>query len=721
VKVFSVLPASLSSVAGILFILLGAAAVWLIFDSSRRAQSPTARERVLRAHRIAGYLFVALFCFMTWFMILRARSGPGELPLPSMLHILLAMVLAPLLLVKVLIARYYKGFTAALVPLGLTIFTLGFVLIATTAGPYLLRRVTVKDISLQVIDMGATRVDLQASEALMQKRCSRCHTLERIIGARKDAQGWLVTINRMRALPSSGIPVADAKIILSYLISEDSVDSSNAQGELAVGRALVDSHCNRCHDLERIYESAKSPAEWRATVTRMVAYARGAEGFFKPGEDERIIRFLAATQNPETAAARFSSDPDPNRDGNRLPKEEQPAGRANDPVSGVPTMGVTALIAAAFGTLMWRRPKSFSPVAITGLAAPPATARVEAALASSARRQVILQLVRTERQTQDCVSLRFRVTGHEAFRGSPGQFLTFDWLIDGQKLVRSYSISSSPTQAGFVEIAVKKNLQGRVSTFLNERTPANLTVEARGPSGRFCFNENEHKRIVLLAGGSGITPMISMLRYIDDLCLDTKVTLFYSVRTQRDIIFERELERLVQCLPNFHRVIVVTQPDSGWSGRTGRLTREMITEELAEINEQAFFLCGPAAFMDHVNGILLSLGADPQRIVRERFGGKSVTAQMERETEAAGGVIEFAKSSKTCTLPAGRTLLEAAEMNGVNIPYSCRQGQCGTCAARLLEGEIAMDCEDGLDPALKAQGYVLTCVARGQGNVRLDA
>jgi ferredoxin-NADP reductase len=715
VKVFSVLPASLSSVLGILFILLGAAAVWLIFHASRRAQSPTARERVLRAHRIAGYLFIALFCFMTWFMILRARSGPDELPIPSMLHILLAMVLAPLLLVKVLIARYYKSFTAALVPLGLTIFTLGFVLIATEAGPYFLRRATVKDISLQAIDMGAARVDLQASEALMQKRCSRCHTLERIIGARKDAQGWLGTINRMRALPGAGIPEADAKIILSYLISEDSVDSSNAQGELAVGRALVDSHCNRCHALERIYQSAKSPAEWKATVTRMVAYARGAEGFFKPGEDERIIQFLSATQNPEG----FMSGPDSKRDGKPLTKEEEPAARAADPVSGVPTAGVTALIAAALGTLMWRRPKSFSPAATSGSAAPPATARGEAAFASGARRQVVLQLVRTERQTQDCVSLRFRVAGREAFRGNPGQFLTFDWLIDGQRLVRSYSISSSPTRAGFVEITVKKNPQGRVSAFLNERIPANLTVEARGPSGRFCFNENEHKRIVLLAGGSGITPMISMLRY--DLCLDTKVILFYSVRTQRDIIFERELERLVQCLPNFHRVIVVTKAESGWSGRTGRLTREMITEELAEIKEQAFFLCGPAAFMDHVNGILLSLGVDPQRILREKFGGKSVTTQMEQETEAAGGVIEFAKSGKTCTLPATRTLLEAAEMNGVNIPYSCRQGQCGTCATRLLEGEIAMDCEDGLDPALKARGYVLTCVARGQGNVRLEA
>jgi hypothetical protein len=129
---------------------------------------------------------------MTWFMVLKVKDVPDELPLRAMLHIPIAMVLAPLILVKLLIARYYKCFTTALVTLGLTIFTLGFVLIASAEGPYLLRRVTIKDISLLSINMGDARIDLKSSEALMQKRCSRCHALDRVVGARKDAQGWLV-------------------------------------------------------------------------------------------------------------------------------------------------------------------------------------------------------------------------------------------------------------------------------------------------------------------------------------------------------------------------------------------------------------------------------------------------------------------------------------------------------------------------------------------------
>ena len=132
------LPTALSAAFGLLFVLIGAAAVWLIFDASTRVRNQTTRDRMLRAHRIAGYLFIALFCLMTWFMLLRVKESPDELPLRPMLHILIAMILAPLLLVKVVIARYYKSFTGALVPLGLTIFTLGFVLIASSAGPYLL-------------------------------------------------------------------------------------------------------------------------------------------------------------------------------------------------------------------------------------------------------------------------------------------------------------------------------------------------------------------------------------------------------------------------------------------------------------------------------------------------------------------------------------------------------------------------------------------------------
>jgi ferredoxin-NADP reductase len=388
-------------------------------------------------------------------------------------------------------------------------------------------------------------------------------------------------------------------------------------------------------------------------------------------------------------------------------------------VSNLPTIGVGVLIAALFGLLVWSRPQPAQ--AMTGQSPSAAIEHARNTPLPVSRKPLVLQLVRTEKQTHDSVSLRFRVTGAEGFRGRPGQFFTFEWLLDGQKLARSYSISSSPTQTGFVEIAVKKQPEGHVSRFLNERAAIGLTVEARGPLGRFCFQENEHKKIALFAGGSGITPLISILRYIDDLCLDTKATLFYSVRAPRDIIFERELELLKQRLPNFQLVIVVTKPDAGWTGPTGRLDRGLVIERLGDVSDLTFFLCGPDGFMNHVKDLLISLGVDTPKILQERFGGKTGSATVAVYTEAPSGSVEFAKSNKRAAIFAGQSLLEVAEANGIEIPYSCRQGQCGTCVARLLQGEIQMDHEDGLDPALKAQGYVLTCVARAQGEVRLDA
>ena len=711
------IPTPLSAVLGFVFILIGAAAIWLIFEASRHSHDQSARNRRIRAHRIAGYLFIALFCFMTWLMLLRLKDAADELSLRPMLHILVAMVLAPLFLIKVLVARYYKSYTSVLVPLGLTIFTLGFVLIASAAGPYLLRRATIKDISLDAVAMGAARIDLGASESLMERRCSRCHNLERIAGARKDARGWLATINRMRALPGSGISEADARTILSYLVSENSIDSSSTQGVLAVGRALVDTHCNRCHTLDRTYQSVKSPAEWNATVTRMVGYARGTEGFFKPGEPERIIRFLSTTQTPGAVQARSTNG-----------LETAPAGQLTGTkgaalekaaVSNLSTIGVGVVIAALFALLVWIRPKSRAK-ATTGQSASMAMEQARNTPVPVSRKPVILQLVRTERQTHDSVSLRFRITGAQAFRGRPGQFFTFDWLLDGQKLARSYSISSSPTQTGFVEIAVKKQPEGRVSSFLNERASIGLTVEARGPLGRFRFQENEHKNIALLAGGSGITPLISILRYIDDVCLDTRATLFYSVRTERDIIFEGELERLKTHLPNFRLVVILTKPDAGWSGPAGHLRSELISSYLGEVSNHTFFLCGPEGYMNHATELLKSLGVDGQRILQERFGGKTAGASVAADAQPQG-LAEFARSNTTAVFFEGQSLLEVAEKNGINIPFSCRQGQCGTCATRLIKGEIQMDNEDGLDPALKAQGYVLTCVARAKGDVRLDA
>jgi ferredoxin-NADP reductase len=337
----------------------------------------------------------------------------------------------------------------------------------------------------------------------------------------------------------------------------------------------------------------------------------------------------------------------------------------------------------------------------------------------SSKSPVHLLLSQTEQQTHDTRTLRFHVLDERLLNAKPGQFLTFHWTIDGQQVTRSYTISSSPVHENYVEITPKRSENGCVSVFLNERAMPGLAVEASGPYGRFYFDETLHKSIVLIAAGSGITPMISMLRYIDDLELAIPVTLLYCVRTSADIIFENELARLGRSLPNFKHEVFLSRPDPTWKGRSGRLTEEFVTQNVSDLNAPTFFLCGPKGFMDNARQILSTLGVNQDRILQESFGeSKPTTESRSLETRPVETVV-FLHSQKVCQVSAGSALLDLAERNGVQIPYGCRQGLCGTCATRVLSGTVQMDVEAGLTAEQKNAGFVLPCVSRAEGTVVL--
>lgn len=328
-----------------------------------------------------------------------------------------------------------------------------------------------------------------------------------------------------------------------------------------------------------------------------------------------------------------------------------------------------------------------------------------------------LKLASVKRETWDTVTLRFSLPSGKALGAKPGQFLTFDWMVNGKKLPRSYSISSSPLETGFIEVTVKQ--QGIVSSFLNREAQAGLIVAAHGPFGQFYFNEIFHQRVVLFAGGSGITPIMSMLRYIEATAPGTEVLLLYAVRSQQDIIFKEELERLRQRLARFQCVIVPSRQVPGESGGApGRLDRERIVQEVGQITDQFFFLCGPVGFMASITDILTSAGVRADHIRQERFTtGRGASI----EAEAPTYMVEFVRSGEKFAAPSTEPLLLVAEAHGIDIPYSCRVGQCGTCATRVLDGDVDMETEEGLDPERRAHGYRLMCIGRARSNVRLDA
>ena len=334
--------------------------------------------------------------------------------------------------------------------------------------------------------------------------------------------------------------------------------------------------------------------------------------------------------------------------------------------------------------------------------------------AGATKKTISLKLSGIRRETEDTVTLTFPLS--RSLGAKPGQFLTFDWVVDGKKLPRSYSLSSSPIQKEFAEVTVKQ--QGIVSSFLNREAKVGLKVEAHGPFGQFCFDETLHAKIALFAGGSGITPIMSMLRYIEEAAPNTEITLFYAVRKENDVIFQKDLEGLQKRLPRFRLHMVVSQPGSSWRGPRGYITRAMIEEQLLEMTHRTFFLCGPPAFMSSMNEILMSSGVPAEQIRQERF---TIGVLPSTNSVVAKCSVEFVRTGAKHEGSSSESLLMLAERYGIDIPYDCRVGQCGTCATRVLDGDVEMEVEDGLEPKLRAQGYRLMCVGRPNGDVRLDA
>jgi len=563
----------------------------------------------------------------------------------------------------------------------------------------------------------------------MEKRCSKCHNLDRIAGARKDAPGWLATVNRMRALPDSGISEEESRMIVSYLASQMGPKTTGAAASLEVARAVVDQRCGRCHNLDRVYKTAQTPEEWRATVTRMAGFAEGSGNAFQPGEDEQIIAYLSATQTPDAVEQRNVRVAAASSAGRSVVMQQvstasdQPAPSGPDDAKMI---GFITFVGLSMLALIIRRPAR-ARAARARLDLPAGTSQAPVgpvpARVSAPAGPLILRLASITEQTSSAKTLRFIVPDGQKLNARPGQFLTFRFLFDGRRITRSYSICSSPARSGYVEITPKRVSQGCVSVFLNDRAPIGMTVEANGPFGRFCFDESEHHNIVLLAAGSGITPMMAMLRYVDDICLDTTVTLLYCIRTSNDILFQNELEGLSARLKNLQCHLLLSQPHAEWSGASGHISREFIENTVKDVGVPDFFLCGPPPFMESSRAILTGLGVKPDRIRQESFGSDvPKSAQPDSLAPGTSVVVEFVRSGERCTPRAGQTLLEAAEEHGVHIPSSCRQGQCGTCKTKLLGGTVRMDAEEGLDPDSRAQGFVLTCVGHAEdGTVKLDA
>jgi ferredoxin-NADP reductase len=317
----------------------------------------------------------------------------------------------------------------------------------------------------------------------------------------------------------------------------------------------------------------------------------------------------------------------------------------------------------------------------------------------------------------------------------PGQFLTVTVPIDGKLVKRSYTIASSPTQHDFAEITVKHEEGGEVSGFLHSHIREGDLVTFFGPSGAFIFTGRECKCILLIGGGVGITPLMSVLRYLTDRSWPGDIYLLYGCHAPQDIIFREELDYLQRRHPNLHVVISVTHPEgTDWKGPTGRITKGMIAQTVPEIASRYVHLCGPVPLMEAIKKALLELGVPEKRIKTEAFGLALGKPEPSRALAAPTGggaeetvstatlpTVSFSLSDKAALLPPDKSVLDIADEIGVEIDNSCRVGTCGTCRVKLLSGTVTMAVEDGLEPGDKESNIILACQAKSAGDVVVEA
>lgn len=325
--------------------------------------------------------------------------------------------------------------------------------------------------------------------------------------------------------------------------------------------------------------------------------------------------------------------------------------------------------------------------------------------------------------THDIATFTFAAPEPRRFEFLPGQYMTIGVDIDGQRVERCYSISSPPTRPYTVSITVKRIATGAVSTWLHEWLYPGVMVHAAGPLGQFTCLPEPGGRYLLVSAGSGITPMLSMVRTAADLTTGCDIAFVHSARTPSDIAFRAELDHLAaDTIDNTLLVGHTCTRDSldAWDGHRGRLTGELLLAICPDHRDREIYLCGPDTFRRDIREDLIAEGISPDRIHEESYVLAVPPPVTSTEPATDGFTIEFARRGRSILCPAGTSILDAAAAAGIMLPSSCGQGMCGTCKVSKVSGEVEMNHNGGIRPREIKQGKVLLCCSTPTSSVVLD-
>ncbi len=329
------------------------------------------------------------------------------------------------------------------------------------------------------------------------------------------------------------------------------------------------------------------------------------------------------------------------------------------------------------------------------------------------------------RETPDAVSLGFEVPLElqEEYRYKQGQYLTLRFTLAGEEIRRSYSICSSPFEKDQLRVAIKKVKGGKVSGYINDEVKPGDIIDVMVPMGNFHseLSASHTKNYVLFAGGSGITPMMSIMKAVLEAEPQSKVVLLYGNNDEASIIFKNAILDLEIRYNERLRVVHVLNvaPPNHPHLHQGMMTKEKdlaLIENYVGLNlDNEFFICGPTPMMDNVVAVLKEIKIEDSRIHIEYFAAPKESPESKKAeekikfVEGAHLIIVMDGDEYQTTMLPDEAILFAAKRLGLDAPYSCQNGSCSTCRAKLLEGKVHMKVNFALNPADVASNFILTC------------